>query len=50
MRGDKDLTSIPLKRETQRMLKNRKVHPNQSYDEVIVEIMEKVDGLENEEE
>jgi len=37
-----ELTSIPLKRETQRMLKALKIHRNQAYDEVIMEMMQQL--------
>jgi len=43
MQRGNELTSIPLKRETQQRLKARKIHPNQAYDEVIMKMMQLLD-------
>lgn len=34
-----ETTTIMVSRKTQKILENRKVHPNQSYDEVIQQLL-----------
>ncbi len=40
-KSEEELTTIALKRTTLKLLQERKIHPNQSYDEVVIELLEK---------
>lgn len=41
---DKEITNIKLKQATKMALADLKIHPRQSYDEIIKQILDKIEG------